>query len=640
MPGDNIYPDLSNDKFDIQYARLLGLSSDLKASFGVVEEAGGVAPPNGLPFETPSDVDTGIIRFGVATEDDTAAQNRSFDLAGAYSFALTQLGNNQFLVDPANGLYQLGAIPVPGSDSGLSYSYLEIDDTTGKIRLQAPGGVILPGYGYGNHIGTERYRLAVDIDGNIIEVTGAGGSGTVTNFIFTDANGFDGTVTSSTTTPTLSLTTTLTAGSVFFAGAAGAINEDNSNLFFDNTNNILGIGVNSSFGATRLSVVDNGVAGASIVKVSSTSTAAASDIQRGIDSQLSGANSNGGQLTAAIYGSNTHTGTTSENVGVMGVANSGSTSNSGVYGTSSSTSGVSAGVRAENTSTGFGIVASSTGSGTAGNFSTGTGYAVDALSSLVAVHGVTTGGSGGVGVIGQAQNDSAYGLSAFNFAPSTNTIVPVLEIRRTSFGTGANGIGAAINFNIQNASTLVQSNQITAHWVDATNATRISALTFVVVTDADTHNGLFLSGPQSTLLSRDSGTNQTVERFSVAGAYKTLTESSATAFVRINIPTGTVTGGQILITVEANDATDFQSRTLRFIWTAVNKGGTITAQVQTPEEIDAVSTGTLTVSIDTNDAGSGNLDFRANAVSSLTQSVLRCSYQVFKNIGAGVITPQ
>ena len=41
--------------------------------------------------------------------------------------------------------------------------------------------------------------------------------------------------------------TGLTQGSVVFAGASGIISQDNSNLFWDNTNNRLGIGINSGF---------------------------------------------------------------------------------------------------------------------------------------------------------------------------------------------------------------------------------------------------------------------------------------------------------------------------------------------------------------------------------------------------------
>lgn len=82
---------------------------------------------------------------------------------------------------------------------------------------------------------------------------GGGGSGTVTNFIFTDGSGFDGTVTASTTTPTLSLTTTLTTGSVPVIGASGALSQDNANLYF--ASGQLGVGTNSP--ASRLNVQTN-----------------------------------------------------------------------------------------------------------------------------------------------------------------------------------------------------------------------------------------------------------------------------------------------------------------------------------------------------------------------------------------------
>jgi hypothetical protein len=62
---------------------------------------------------------------------------------------------------------------------------------------------------------------------------GGGGSGTVTDFIFTDGNGFDGTVTSSTTTPTLSLTTTVTDDQVMVSNS-GAISGSTGLTFSGN----------------------------------------------------------------------------------------------------------------------------------------------------------------------------------------------------------------------------------------------------------------------------------------------------------------------------------------------------------------------------------------------------------------------
>ena len=44
-------------------------------------------------------------------------------------------------------------------------------------------------------------------------------------------------------------TTAFTTGSVVFAGASGTYTQDNANLFWDNTNNYLGVGINSSLSA-------------------------------------------------------------------------------------------------------------------------------------------------------------------------------------------------------------------------------------------------------------------------------------------------------------------------------------------------------------------------------------------------------
>jgi hypothetical protein len=56
--------------------------------------------------------------------------------------------------------------------------------------------------------------------------------------------------------------TSATAGSVLFAGAAGVLAQDNSNLFWDDSNNYLGLGVNSSLAArlhVRADAGNNGI---------------------------------------------------------------------------------------------------------------------------------------------------------------------------------------------------------------------------------------------------------------------------------------------------------------------------------------------------------------------------------------------
>jgi hypothetical protein len=71
-------------------------------------------------------------------------------------------------------------------------------------------------------------------------LTSSGTGGTVTDFIFTDGNGFDGTVTTSTSTPTLSLTTTVVDKRIMYS-STGAIT-GSANFAFDATNIVLGFG--------------------------------------------------------------------------------------------------------------------------------------------------------------------------------------------------------------------------------------------------------------------------------------------------------------------------------------------------------------------------------------------------------------
>lgn len=130
------------------------------------------------------------------------------------------------------------------------------------------------------------------------------------------------------------------------------------------------------------------------------------------------------------------------------------------------------------------------------------------------------------------------------------------------------------------------------------------------------------------------------DRSRVLAKYTTLTETTATAFARVAVAAGTAVGGEAVVTVEANDATDFQARTLRFGFSAVNKAGTTTAGIDTPSESVAVSSGTLTCTITAVDA-TANVDLKANCTSSLTQTTLRANAVVTaKNFGVGAISAQ
>ena len=88
----------------------------------------------------------------------------------------------------------------------------------------------------------------------------------VSSLVFDDANGFDGTITLVGSVATLSRTTALTLGSLPFIGASGALSQDNTNLFYDDTNNRLGIGTNAP--TTPLDVFGSGI----ISRINGTST--------------------------------------------------------------------------------------------------------------------------------------------------------------------------------------------------------------------------------------------------------------------------------------------------------------------------------------------------------------------------------
>jgi hypothetical protein len=81
----------------------------------------------------------------------------------------------------------------------------------------------------------------------------------IASLVFNDANGFDGTIALVGSVATLTITTALTSGSVPFIGASGALTQDNANLFFDDTNNRLGIATASP--TTPLDVFGSGIIG-------------------------------------------------------------------------------------------------------------------------------------------------------------------------------------------------------------------------------------------------------------------------------------------------------------------------------------------------------------------------------------------
>jgi len=129
--------------------------------------------------------------------------------------------------------------------------------------------------------------------------------------------------------------------------------------------------------------------------------------------------------SASGYGVN---GTSTSSVGVRGV----SSSNFGVYGQSSTSHGVSG----YSTSANGGYFSSSSGTGVTGSSTTGIGAYFQSGSNT----GVWAYSTSGIAVLAQINPSS------------TNNAAEVLRLYRTTSGTAANGIGAAINYYIENGS--------------------------------------------------------------------------------------------------------------------------------------------------------------------------------------------
>ena len=153
--------------------------------------------------------------------------------------------------------------------------------------------------------------------------------------------------------------------------------------------------------------------------------------------------------------------------------------------------------------------------------------------------------------------------------------------------------------------------------------------------------GAIFTSTSLSAASTGSGVNGYSTRSFVSAKPVDLTESSATLFANITLPTGNVLGCILHGTVYANDGTDFQVLKSHVNIGAVNKAGTVTTSLTQTDGTTAASSGTLTCTYTAVANGSG-VDIKANAVSSLTQTVLRVKWSIVSldSDGAATVTPQ
>jgi hypothetical protein len=142
---------------------------------------------------------------------------------------LAAITANRALISDANGLPTHSAVTNTelGYLSGVTSAIqTQLDSKQPDIQFKDEGVNAGTSGGITNVDFTGAGVTASESAGTLtVNIAGGGGSGTVTDFVFTDGNGFNGTVTTSTSTPTLSLTTTLTSGRIPFITTGGALTE-------------------------------------------------------------------------------------------------------------------------------------------------------------------------------------------------------------------------------------------------------------------------------------------------------------------------------------------------------------------------------------------------------------------------------
>lgn len=99
----------------------------------------------------------------------------------------------------------------------------------------------------------------------------------------------------------------------------------------------------------------------------------------------------------------------------------------------------------------------------------------------------------GIGITGTSTTGTPASFAA-NPA-TTNSVVKVIDIQRTTSGTAANGIGASIGFTVEAASgSSFEANTIISKLTNATDVSRTSELSFAGLNSATTNVLLSISG--------------------------------------------------------------------------------------------------------------------------------------------------
>jgi len=242
---------------------------------------------------------------------------------------------------------------------------------------------------------------------------------------------------------------------------------------------------------------------------------------------------------------------------------------------------------------------------------------------------------GGSGVLSlQVQTTGSIGWTAGEVTDGSTSEALITGVGAAKIQLGANNaaVPVAQTFGVQNAT--------------GTNAN--AAATFTFIGPLGTNQGTAGSNVWQTgypAAGTGSSAHTPSTRRYESGKWTTLTESSATDVATITFGASAAVVSEFLVTIEANDGTEYQSMSYRVRVNSVRKatGNTVsTVGIVDDANAPAVATsaggGTLTATFAVTE-GASAATLTVNAVSSLTQTTLRANVQAVAN-GPGVTLSQ
>lgn len=157
-----------------------------------------------------------------------------------------------------------GALGTPSSGNGANLTGIPLTTAVSGILPIANGGTGLSSLGSGVQTAL---GIAVDTAGGFCTVGGGacggggGGSGTVTSVSVLSANGFSGSVATSTTTPAITLSTTITG---LLKGSSGALTAAVAGIDYAAPNSVNSYSTNQSVTSTQFNVANAAISTASV----------------------------------------------------------------------------------------------------------------------------------------------------------------------------------------------------------------------------------------------------------------------------------------------------------------------------------------------------------------------------------------